>query len=96
MREAEGEPNSETHVEVVWTRGGVSLYRLRPVTGRKHQLRLHLSALGIPVLNDRLYPERTPAPEDEFGAPLRLLAKSVAFRDPLSGQERYFESAREL
>jgi tRNA pseudouridine32 synthase / 23S rRNA pseudouridine746 synthase len=96
MREEEGEPNSETHVEVVESGGDVARYRLRPVTGRKHQLRLHLSAMGIPILNDRLYPRRTPVMEDDFDAPLKLLARSVAFLDPVTGRERYFESEREL
>lgn len=96
MREAEGEPNSETRVEALSDSGGVTLYRLSPVTGRKHQLRVHLAALGIPILNDRLYPERRPAERDDFATPLKLLARSVAFRDPLSGRERYFESDRVL
>jgi tRNA pseudouridine32 synthase / 23S rRNA pseudouridine746 synthase len=96
MKEAEGEPNSETQVEVKEERGGVSLYRLRPSTGRKHQLRVHLSALGIPILNDRLYPEVKPEAPDDFSEPLKLLAKSLSFRDPLDGRERRFESARRL
>jgi tRNA pseudouridine32 synthase/23S rRNA pseudouridine746 synthase len=101
MKEAGGEPNSETHVEVLEEgRGGVSLYRLRPVTGRKHQLRVHMGALGIPIINDRLYPDVWPevwpdAPED-FSLPLKLLAKSLSFRDPLTGRELHFESARRL
>lgn len=96
MKEVEGEPNSETRVEVLERTNGVARYRLRPVTGRKHQLRLHLSALGIPVVNDRLYPEVSPAGDDDFSRPLKLLAKSVAFRDPLTGRDHYFESSRKL
>jgi tRNA pseudouridine32 synthase/23S rRNA pseudouridine746 synthase len=96
MKEVEGEPNSETHVEALKTMGGVTLYRLCPVTGRKHQLRLHLSALGIPVLNDRLYPEASPKGRVDFSSPLKLLAKSIFFKDPLNGRRRYFESDREL
>ncbi len=37
----------------------ITLYQLIPTTGRKHQLRLHLAALGIPVINDKLYPAMT-------------------------------------
>lgn len=96
MKEVEGEPNSETRVAGCERMGGVSLYRLSPATGRKHQLRLHLSTLGIPILNDRLYPEVSPAEEDDFSAPLKLLARSISFRDPLTGQTRYFESGRTL
>jgi tRNA pseudouridine32 synthase/23S rRNA pseudouridine746 synthase len=96
MKEVEGEPNSETHVEMLETKGGRGLYRLSPVTGRKHQLRLHLSALGIPVTNDRLYPEVAPVERVDFSAPLKLLAKSISFQDPLTGEELYFESDRKL
>ncbi len=97
MQEIEGEPNSETRVRPLARAGEAALYEARPVTGRKHQVRLHLAALGIPVLNDRLYPEvlPPPAPED-FSAPLKLLARSVSFRDPLTGCERHFESERKL
>lgn len=96
MKESEGEPNSETHVEVLEEGRVASLYRLRPVTGRKHQLRVHLNALGIPVFNDRLYPDVLPEASDDFDEPLQLLAKSLSFRDPLDGRERRFESARRL
>ena len=96
MKETAGEPNSETRVGVLKSMGDVTLYELRPVTGRKHQLRLHLSALGIPIINDRLYPDISPADEDDFSRPLRLLARSISFRDPLTGRERHFESDRKL
>lgn len=96
MNEEPGEPNSETHMEVLEEGRGVSLYRLRPVTGRKHQLRVHMNALGIPIVNDRLYPEALPEAPEDFDAPLKLLAKSLSFRDPLTGRELHFESARQL
>jgi len=96
MKEAEGEPNSETRVEVLEEGRGATLYRLRPVTGRKHQLRVHMNALGMPILNDRLYPEALPEAPEDFDGPLKLLAKSLSFRDPLTGRELYFESARRL
>ncbi|HVF43975.1 MAG TPA: pseudouridine synthase [Pyrinomonadaceae bacterium] len=96
MREAEGEPNSETRVEVLEEGRAASLYRLRPVTGRKHQLRVHMNALGVPIFNDRLYPEVLPEAPEDFDAPLRLLAKSLSFRDPVTGRELHFESARRL
>ena len=96
MKEAEGEPNSETRVDVLGSRDAGTLYEARPSTGRKHQVRLHLAALGIPVLNDRLYPDASPDAPEDFSAPLKLLARSVSFRDPLNGLGRYFESDRTL
>ena len=96
MKEIEGEPNSETRVDLLAARDEVSLYEARPLTGRKHQVRLHLAALGIPILNDRLYPEVLPDAPEEFNAPLKLLARSVSFQDPLTGREHYFESSRKL
>lgn len=97
MREAEGEPNSETHIDLIERRGAHSLYRLNPVTGKKHQLRVHLAALGMPILNDTFYPHAVPVGvPDNHAAPLQLLARSIAFIDPLSGEVRYFESKRRL
>lgn len=97
MREVEGAANSETHIRLLENRrGGVRLYQLQPVTGRKHQLRLHLSALGMPIVNDRLYPEMSSGEDDDFSQPLKLLAQSVSFKDPLTGRERYFESGGKL
>lgn len=96
MKEIDGEPNAETHIDVLKKSEGFSLYRLRPATGKKHQLRLHLSAIGIPILNDKLYPYVIRVEADDFSRPLKLLAKSISFRDPLTGREHYFESAGKL
>ena len=94
--EVPGEPNSETLVELIERRGEVAHYRLHPHTGRKHQLRLHLAALGAPILNDAFYPVALPCKGDDFSAPLQLLARTVSFIDPLSGQPRRFDSAFRL
>lgn len=97
MREADGEPNSETVIDVIEHRPDATLYRLHPRTGRKHQLRVHLAALGIPILNDGFYPVALPADRpDDAARPLQLLARAIAFTDPLTGQRRAFESARRL
>jgi tRNA pseudouridine32 synthase/23S rRNA pseudouridine746 synthase len=96
MKEEPGEPNSETVVELVEQRGPLARYRLHPHTGRKHQLRLHMASLGAPILNDAFYPVALPCKGDDFSAPLQLLARSIAFDDPLTGQPRMFASAREL
>jgi tRNA pseudouridine32 synthase/23S rRNA pseudouridine746 synthase len=96
MKEVPGEPNSETAISCIRNLGPVALYQLVPVTGRKHQLRLHLAALEIPIINDKLYPAITPANDDDFSSPLKLLAKSLSFQDPLTGQQHYFESGKRL
>jgi len=96
MREEAGEPNSETVIDVIERRGEVNLYRLYPHTGRKHQLRVHLAALGIPIVNDAFYPLAQPCKEDDMSHPLQLLARAIDFTDPLSGEPRRFESRRSL
>lgn len=95
MREAEGAPNSETRLDVIERGDGAWRYALQPVTGRKHQLRVHLAALGAPILGDPLYPALDDAPED-YSRPLKLLARRLAFRDPLTGRARDFESVLAL
>lgn len=69
-------------------------YRLQPVTGQRHQLRVHMAALGLPLVGDGIYPTLTPEGTADYARPLQLLAKSMAFTDPLSGQPRQFDSAR--
>ncbi len=96
MKEVAGEENSETHISPLSNLGRITLYRLVPVTGRKHQLRLHLAGLGIPVINDKLYPVMISSDDDDFTSPLKLLAKSISFRDPLTGRKHYFESGTRL
>lgn len=95
-QEVQGETNSETYIEKLEQQGNKALYRLQPVTGRKHQLRVHMAALGIPICNDPLYPVVREMNREDFSAPLQLLAKSIAFDDPLTGEKRFFESRQVL
>jgi tRNA pseudouridine32 synthase/23S rRNA pseudouridine746 synthase len=97
MAEVDGEVNSETRIELLERRGALARYRLEPLSGKKHQLRVHLAALGIGIHGDPWYPERLPEkPYDDFSAPLCLLARSIAFVDPFDGSARCYRSARTL
>jgi tRNA pseudouridine32 synthase/23S rRNA pseudouridine746 synthase len=98
QREAPGTPNSSTGIELMERRDGRARYLLRPHTGQKHQLRVHLAAMGLPIENDPYYPvlRRAQDEADDWTRPLQLLAKSIAFTDPVTGQAREFESPREL
>lgn len=100
MEEVAGETNAETGIEMLATYGALAKYRLHPVTGQKHQLRAHMSALGMPIVNDRIYPVLQPAAppgsEPDYSLPLQLLARSICFFDPITAEQRYFESARQL
>lgn len=96
MQEVEGEPNSETSIDIIERRGELALYRLNPVTGKRHQLRVHMAALGIPIVNDAFYPVALPCKGDDFSQPLKLLAREIAFDDPLTGACRRFVSERSL
>lgn len=90
------EVNAVTDVEVESRVGDLAVYRLTPHTGRTHQLRRHLHDLGIPIVDDPLYPDVLEVSVDDFSRPLQLLASTVEFVDPVDGSERRFVSAREL
>jgi tRNA pseudouridine32 synthase/23S rRNA pseudouridine746 synthase len=105
--EVPGEPNSESLVELMGTRedpsgagdgshGRTGLYRLTPHTGKTHQLRLHMSSLGLPILHDNFYPTFYDVRPDDFSRPLQLVSRSIEFVDPLSGRPRRFETTRPL
>ena len=98
MVESAGEPNSETHIELCEVRGDWARYRLSPLTGKRHQLRVHMNALGAPIVGDQFYPTVLRGPDDaeDFAEPLRLLARSIAFDDPVTGLPRTFESQRAI
>ena len=98
QRETAGEPNAQTEIQILEVQGERARYRLLPHTGQKHQLRVHMSALGLALENDPFYPDvrRAQGERDDWTRPLQLLAKSIAFMDPITGQPRHFESPREL
>jgi tRNA pseudouridine32 synthase/23S rRNA pseudouridine746 synthase len=90
--EETGEPNAETLIEHL----GDGLYRLTPRTGRTHQLRVHMASLGLPIIGDPLYPDVVEVAPDDFSTALQLLAYSLEFDDPVSGERRAFVSRRSL
>jgi len=96
MHEVAGEPNSHTRMRLLEHNGRWARYALEPVSGKRHQLRVHMAALGLALRNDAFYPEVNDPPEGDFSRPLQLLARQLRFSDPLTGGERCFESARQL
>jgi tRNA pseudouridine32 synthase / 23S rRNA pseudouridine746 synthase len=96
MQCAGGAVNAVSDILLDRCDNGLCYFTLHPETGRKHQLRLHLSLLGYPVLNDRLYPDLLPEEADDFSKPLMLLAESIGFRDPVTGTQREFHTGHAL
>ena len=92
MHEVPGDPNSETLVDVIERHDTHWRYALQPVTGKKHQLRVHMAALGAPILHDPFYPDLPEPRPDDYARPLQLLARRLSFVDPLSGEHREFAS----
>ncbi len=96
MEEVAGEPNAISRIELIDAGEKISKYRISIETGKKHQIRAHMNALGAPILNDQIYPTLFPVGEDHYEKPLQLLAKELSFIDPLSHKERSFFSSRAL
>jgi len=88
--------NAESLIEREGAHGDVAQYKLTPRTGRTHQLRLHMLGLGIPILDDPLYPVVRDVDVFDFRRPLQLLASELAFTDPVDGSARQFEGVRAL
>ncbi len=87
----EGEVNSRSSIKVIEQKGNHALFELKPITGKKHQLRLHMASLGWPIVNDRVYPELLDEEDDDFAKPLQLLAYKISFLDPISNSRLEFE-----
>lgn len=96
MKEVAGEPNAQTYLDVLAKKEHLWHYQLRPISGRTHQLRVHMAALGAAILHDGFYPVALPCKGDDFSAPLQLLARQLQFIDPFSGEMREFQSQRTL
>jgi len=100
MHEVVGEPNAETRIRVLEHTKHWARYELQPVTGKRHQLRVHMNALGLPIRFDGIYPtltaELASGTTPDYSRPLQLLARRLNFVDPLGGQQRNFVSGRQL
>jgi tRNA pseudouridine32 synthase/23S rRNA pseudouridine746 synthase len=91
-----GLANSHSRIRCLHTSAGKSLFELNPVTGKTHQLRLHMQSLGWPLLNDTYYPQLQPSKPDDYSKPLQLLAQQLQFIDPITQQARRFFSNTDL
>ncbi|NRB25292.1 pseudouridine synthase [Shewanella sp.] len=85
MKVVEGQPNTHSEICLIYVRGGYGLFTLSPITGRTHQLRVHMQSLGMPIINDRCYPQLQPKTDDDYARPLKLVAKRLKFNDPVTG-----------
>ena len=94
--ELDGAPNSWTEIAPLEIHGDWARYALRPHTGLRHQLRVHMASLGLPIAGDGIYPVLTPEAAPDYARPLQLLAQAIAFTDPISGQAQRFESLHTL
>lgn len=92
----QGAPNSHSTIHLQQPQGVRARFVLQPHTGKTHQLRIHMSNLGFPIVNDRYYPTLQPEQADDFELPLQLIAKKLQFKDPVTGKAHQFQSQREL
>ena len=90
MRVAEGYANSHSKIRCVEQIANKALFELNPITGKTHQLRVHMQEIGRPILNDKYYPELQPKSADNYSEPLQLLAKTLEFVDPITRRPRFF------
>ena len=96
MQPVAGEINARSIIQLLEVQQGLGLFQLQPLTGKTHQLRVHMLGLGMPLLYDKYYPQLLPKAELEFSRPLQLLAKTLSFVDPISGKQHDFCSERML
>jgi 23S rRNA pseudouridine1911/1915/1917 synthase len=78
---------ARTAYRVIRYIGGYSLLEIKPETGRTHQIRVHLAAIGYPVVGDATYGVKNPSLSRQF-----LHASKLGFRLPSSGEYVEFEA----
>ncbi|MGX5201584.1 pseudouridine synthase [Aliikangiella sp. IMCC44632] len=92
FQQGEGEVNARSHIKLVAIHGNLGQFELTPITGKTHQLRLHMAHIGAPILNDPLYPNLLPLESDQEQKQLQLLAKKLSFTDPITQKYHSFSS----
>jgi tRNA pseudouridine32 synthase / 23S rRNA pseudouridine746 synthase len=95
MQEVSGTPNSHTVIQLLEVSKPWARYQLELGTGKKHQLRVHMNALGVPIKHDKIYPNIITQAKigKDFSEPLQLLAKQLSFKDPVTQLEHHFQSS---
>lgn len=78
---------ARTEYRVLRSLGGYTLLEVSPITGRTHQIRVHFSALGHPVVGDRVYGGKSPLLQRQF-----VHASYLAFNHPVTGRAVEFTS----
>lgn len=97
MIETAGAANSETRISLLERCGPWARYGLQPISGKRHQLRVHMHGLGLPILGDGIYPVLSPESAlPDYQHPLQLLAKELAFEDPITQRKHQFASGLSL
>lgn len=96
MKVVAGKANSHSIIRCLIQITNKALFELKPVTGKTHQLRLHMQSIGYPILHDKYYPKLQDESADDYDRPLQLLAKELRFVDPVSHLEQHFSCDDEL
>jgi tRNA pseudouridine32 synthase/23S rRNA pseudouridine746 synthase len=96
MHIVKGPANSHSQIRCLKKTVDRALFELSPITGKTHQLRVHMQSLGWPLLNDTYYPNLQPKKPGDYSKPLQLLAQKIQFIDPMTQQTRCFSSNTEL
>ncbi len=89
-------PNSSSYIKHLKSNSLLHLFQISPLSGKKHQIRVHLSSIGHPILNDPLYPDFSEKPPDDYNKPMQLLAQGLQFTDPISKESFDFKSQLKL
>lgn len=87
--------NAETRVELLEELGPCCLVACHPRTGRRHQIRVHLHAAGIPIVGDQIYGAKNAPPLPDGAPALRahgLHAAGLEFDHPIHGRTMKFEA----